>query len=166
MTPSRVRRSKLDFMTDVSLLSRPADTTAAGRTEPSARAGEPVVTVVADVTRPSEISASRAHGLPWRSLALPGLLPFGLLLVWQSPRALDDVDAAAINTNYATQAGLDPVKGPILREDPKGPYVNLIAVRAADKDKPWVKALVQSYHSPEVKEFVLTKFNGAVLPSW
>lgn len=37
----------------------------------------------------------------------------------QAPRALDDVDAAAINTNYATQAGLDPVKDPILREDPK-----------------------------------------------
>jgi hypothetical protein len=161
VTPSQVRRSKLDFMTDVSLLSRPADATAADRTEPSARAGEPVVTVVADVARPSEISASGAHGLSWRSLALPWLLPFGLLLVWQSPRALDDVDAAATNTNYATQAGLDPVKDPILRED-----VNLIAVRAADKDKPWVKALVESYHSPEVKEFVLTKFNGAVLPSW
>jgi len=84
----------------------------------------------------------------------------------QAPRALDDVDAAAINTNYATQAGLDPVKDPILREDPKGPYVNLIAVRAVDKDKPWVKILVDSYHTPEVKEFVLTKFKGAVLPSW
>ncbi|WP_027576672.1 MetQ/NlpA family ABC transporter substrate-binding protein [Bradyrhizobium sp. WSM1743] len=84
----------------------------------------------------------------------------------QAPRALDDVDAAAINTNYATQAGLDPVKDPILREDPKGPYVNLIAVRTADKDKPWVKILVDSYHTPEVKEFVLTKFKGAVLPSW
>ena len=84
----------------------------------------------------------------------------------QSPRALDDVDAAAINTNYATQAGLDPVKDPILREDPKGPYVNLIAVRAADKDKPWVKTLVESYHTPEVKEFVFAKFKGAVLPSW
>lgn len=84
----------------------------------------------------------------------------------QAPRALDDVDAAVINTNYATQAGLDPVKDPILREDPKGPYVNLIAVRAADKDKPWVKILVDSYHTAEVKEFVLTKFKGAVLPSW
>jgi D-methionine transport system substrate-binding protein len=28
----------------------------------------------------------------------------------QTPRTLDDVDAAAVNTNYATQAGLDPVK--------------------------------------------------------
>ena len=84
----------------------------------------------------------------------------------QTARTLDDVDAAAINTNYATQAGLDPVKDSILREDPKGPYTNLLAVRAADKDKPWVKILVDSYHTPEVREFVLAKFKGAVLPAW
>jgi D-methionine transport system substrate-binding protein len=84
----------------------------------------------------------------------------------QTARTLDDVDAAAVNTNYATQAGLDPVKDAILREDPKGPYTNLIAVRAADKDKLWVKLLVQSYQTPEVRDFVLTKFKGAVLPAW
>jgi D-methionine transport system substrate-binding protein len=84
----------------------------------------------------------------------------------QTPRALDDVAAAAINTNYATQAGLDSAKASILREDPKGPYVNLIAVRSVDKDKPWVKTLLESYYTPEVKEFVLTKFKGAVLPAW
>jgi D-methionine transport system substrate-binding protein len=81
-------------------------------------------------------------------------------------QGLDDVDAAGINTNFATQAGLDPVKDPILREDPKGPYTNVIVVRSADKDKPWVKTLVQSYQTPEVREFILTKFKGAVLPSW
>ena len=84
----------------------------------------------------------------------------------QTARTLDDVDAAGINTNYATQAGLDPVKDAILREDPKGPYTNLIAVRAADKDKPWVKLLVQSYQTPEIRDFVLTKFKGAILPAW
>lgn len=84
----------------------------------------------------------------------------------QSPRALDDVAAAAINTNYATQAGLDPVKDPILKEDPKGPYVNVIAVRVADKDKPWVKDLVEAYRSPEVKAFIAEKFKGSVLASW
>ena len=73
---------------------------------------------------------------------------FGLLTVDRER----PVDAAAINTNYATQAGLDPVKDTILREDPKGPYVNVIAVRAADKDKAWVKTLVESYRTPEVKE--------------
>jgi D-methionine transport system substrate-binding protein len=84
----------------------------------------------------------------------------------QTPRTLDDVDAAAVNTNYATQAGLDPVKDAILREDPKGPYANLIAVRSVDKDKPWVKILVDSYHTQEIKDFIQTKFKGAVLPAW
>ena len=84
----------------------------------------------------------------------------------QAPRVLDDVDAAIINTNYAQQAGLNPVKDAILREDPKGPYVNLIVVRSEDKDKPWVKALVEAYHSPEVKTFVEDTFGGAVLASW
>ena len=84
----------------------------------------------------------------------------------QTARSLDDVDAAGINTNYATLAGLDPVKDPILREDPKGPYTNIIVVRGTDKDKPWVRTLVQSYQTPEIREFVLTKFKGAVLPSW
>lgn len=84
----------------------------------------------------------------------------------QSPRALDDVAAAAINTNYATQAGLDPVKDPILRENPVGPYVNVIAVRVADKEKPWVKDLVEAYRSPEVKAFIAEKFKGSVLASW
>lgn len=84
----------------------------------------------------------------------------------QLPRSLPDVDAAGINTNYAKEAGLDPVKDPILREDPKGPYVNVIAVRTQDKDKPWVTTLVESYQSPEVKTYILETFKGAVLPSW
>ncbi|MFC4170577.1 MetQ/NlpA family ABC transporter substrate-binding protein [Microvirga sp. GCM10011540] len=84
----------------------------------------------------------------------------------QAPRVLDDVDAAVINTNYATQAGLDPVKDALTREDPKGPYVNVIAVRAEDKDKPWVKTFVEAYRTPEVKKFVEEKFKGAVLTSW
>lgn len=57
-------------------------------------------------------------------------------------------------------------KGDPPREDPKGPYINLVAARLADKDKPWLKLLVQSYQTPEVREFVLSKFKGAVLPSW
>jgi D-methionine transport system substrate-binding protein len=83
----------------------------------------------------------------------------------QTPRSLPDVAAAAINTNYAVEAGIDPTSA-ILREDPKGPYVNLIAVRSADKDKPWVKELLAAYQSPEVKAFVAEKFKGSVLAGW
>jgi D-methionine transport system substrate-binding protein len=42
----------------------------------------------------------------------------------------------------------------------------VIAVREVDKDKPWVKQLVESYHSPEVKQFVTEKFKGAVVTGW
>lgn len=84
----------------------------------------------------------------------------------QTARSLDDVAAAVINTNYALSAGLTPGRDALLREDPKGPYVNLIAVRDADKDKPWVKPFVESYQSAEVRDFVEKTFQGSVLSSW
>ncbi|MBF5094542.1 MetQ/NlpA family ABC transporter substrate-binding protein [Azospirillum sp. INR13] len=84
----------------------------------------------------------------------------------QLPRSLDDVTAAAINTNFALEAGIDPVKDAIAREDADSPYANVIVVRKADKDKPWVAKLVKSYNSPEVKEFILTKFKNAVVPAF
>ncbi len=83
----------------------------------------------------------------------------------QTPRSLDDVAAAAINTNYAVDAKIEPTSA-ILREDPKGPYVNLIAVRTVDKDKPWVKALLAAYYTPEIKAFIAERFKGSVLASW
>jgi D-methionine transport system substrate-binding protein len=83
----------------------------------------------------------------------------------QTPRSLSDVAAAAINTNYAVDAKIEPTSA-ILREDPKGPYVNLIAVREADKDKAWVKSLLEVYHSPEIKAFVAERFKGSVLAGW
>ena len=84
----------------------------------------------------------------------------------QLPRSLDDVTVAAINTNFALEAGLDPVKDAIAREDADSPYANIIVVRKDDKDKPWVAKLVKSYNSPEVKEFILTKFKNAVVPAF
>lgn len=84
----------------------------------------------------------------------------------QLPRALPDLDAAAINTNFATQAGLVPQRDAIAIEDLKGPYANLIAVRAQDANKPWVKQLVEAYHSDEVRDFIKTQFKGALIPTW
>lgn len=83
----------------------------------------------------------------------------------QTPRSLGDVDAAAINTNYAVEAGINPTDA-ILRRSPKGPYVNLIAVQGKNAEAPWVKTLLAAYHTPEVKAFVETRFKGAVLTSW
>src|SRR5690606_28823882 len=42
-------------------------------------------------------------------------------------RSLDDVDVAAVNTNYAIEAGLNPATDSIAREGEKAPYVNILA---------------------------------------
>ena len=84
----------------------------------------------------------------------------------QLPRSLDDVAAAAINTNYALEAGLNPLTDAVARESPDSPYTNVIAVRRADAGQPWVATLVAAYHAPEVRQFILDHFKGAVVPGW
>jgi len=96
----------------------------------------------------------------------PKKLKFVELDAAQLPRSLDDLDAAAVNTNYALPAGLSPARDAIAQENAKSPYVNLIAVREQDKDKPWVAKLVKVYHSEEIRKFVQTEFKGAVVPGF
>jgi D-methionine transport system substrate-binding protein len=84
----------------------------------------------------------------------------------QLPNFLPDVDAAVINTNYAIQGKLDPAKDAIARESKDSPYVNVLVVRQADQEKPWVKKLVAAYHSDEVRKLILTKWPGVVVPGW
>lgn len=84
----------------------------------------------------------------------------------QLPRALQDADAAVINTNYALEAGLNPEKDAIAIEAAESPYANIIVVRTADKDAPWAKTLVESYHSDAVKKYIQDKYTGAVIPAW
>lgn len=84
----------------------------------------------------------------------------------QLPRALDEVDAAAVNTNYALPAGLVPTRDAIALEDPRSPYANVIAVRAQDRDNPAYKKFVKAYHSEEVKQFIAKEFKGSLIPAW
>ncbi|ABM33112.1 lipoprotein, YaeC family [Paracidovorax citrulli AAC00-1] len=96
----------------------------------------------------------------------PRKLKFVELDAAQLARSLDDLDAAAINTNFALSAGLNPKTDAIAQESAKSPYVNIVAVREADKDKPWVAKLVKAYHSDEVRQYIETQFKGAVLAGW
>ena len=96
----------------------------------------------------------------------PKKIKFVELDAAQLPRSLDDLDASAINTNYALQAGLQPQRDAIAQESAKSPYVNLIAVREQDKDKPWVAQLVKLYQSDEIRKYVQAEFKGAVLTSF
>ncbi|MBS7811583.1 MetQ/NlpA family ABC transporter substrate-binding protein [Roseococcus pinisoli] len=84
----------------------------------------------------------------------------------QLPRALDEVEAAAINSNFAIPAALNPVRDAIALESPDSPYANLIVVRQQDREAAWAKRLVEIYQSQEVKDFVSSTFQGAVVPAF
>lgn len=73
-------------------------------------------------------------------------------------------DAVLINSNYAIDGGLNPIKDSIAIEDKESPYVNVIAVRKGDENKPAIKTLVEVLHSKEIQDFILEKYKGAVVP--
>ncbi|TBW35518.1 metal ABC transporter substrate-binding protein [Siculibacillus lacustris] len=80
-------------------------------------------------------------------------------------RSLEDVDAAAIINSFAYQVGLIATRdGIAVEKKENNPYVNIIVVREQDKNAPWVAPLVAAYHSEEVRQFILTKFEGSVIP--
>ncbi|MDY4475111.1 MetQ/NlpA family ABC transporter substrate-binding protein [Mitsuokella sp.] len=84
----------------------------------------------------------------------------------QVPRTLDDVDAAVINSNFAMQIQLDPTKDALFIEDSTSPYVNIVAVRAGDENRPEIQALIKVLHSQEIKDFINNKYKGAVVPAF
>lgn len=82
------------------------------------------------------------------------------------PRSLQDVDAAVINTNYALQANLNPMKDALALEGKDSPYANIIAVRDGDQNDPKIVALKAAMTSDKMRQFILTKFDGAVIPAF
>lgn len=82
-------------------------------------------------------------------------------------RALEDVDAAAIITSFASEAGLLAARDGIAVESRENnPYVNIIVVREQDKDAPWIPALIKAYQSEEVRQFIVNEFKGSIIPAF
>jgi len=80
------------------------------------------------------------------------------------PRTLSDVDGAIINGNYALPAGLSAKKDGLFVEGSSSPYVNIIAVKSGNENKPEIKALVKALKSDKVKNYVSEKYpNGEVV---
>ena len=83
------------------------------------------------------------------------------------PRVLQDVDAAVINSNYALQANLVPTEDSLALESAAdNPYVNILAIRKGDENRPELKKLADALNSPEVKKFIEEEYKGAVIPAF
>jgi D-methionine transport system substrate-binding protein len=83
----------------------------------------------------------------------------------QTPRGLDDATASIINDDMAINAGLNPSKDPIFREDAGNKaYINIIAAQAKDKDNKTYQKIVDIYHTKEVQDFIKKQYNGAAVP--
>ena len=86
----------------------------------------------------------------------------------QLPLSLADVDLAVINGNYALDAGLNPATDALAIEDASGDaaqtFANLVGVKAGRENDPAILALVAALQSEQVREFINSSYNGAVVP--
>ncbi|MDR1286139.1 MAG: MetQ/NlpA family ABC transporter substrate-binding protein [Treponema sp.] len=95
--------------------------------------------------------------------ANPKNLRFHELESAQLPLALPDVDAAAINGNYALRAGLNPVRDSLIIEGADSPYVNYLVVKKGSENDPRIQALSRALTSQKVKDYILSHYDGGVV---
>ena len=77
------------------------------------------------------------------------------------------MDAAVINSNYALEAKLVPTEDSLALESATdNPYVNIVAIRKGDEDRPELKKLAEALNSPEIKKFIEEEYNGAIIPAF
>lgn len=81
----------------------------------------------------------------------------------QLPNTLKDQDYAVINSNYAIQADLNPVKDSLLIEDSSSQYSNIVAVKEGSENSDKTKALVAALESKDVADYISQTYSGAVV---
>ncbi len=81
----------------------------------------------------------------------------------QIPNVLKDVDYAVINSNYAINAGLNPVSGSLLIEGSSSAYGNILVTKQGNESSPKILALAAALKSKQVADFINDKYNGSVI---
>ncbi len=83
----------------------------------------------------------------------------------QLPRSLGDTDFSFVNGNFAIASGLKLTEALTL-EKTRPAYQNLVAVRTADRDQPWVKDIADAYRSAEFLAVTDKHFAGFTKPDY
>jgi D-methionine transport system substrate-binding protein len=94
----------------------------------------------------------------------PKNLTFTELEAAMVPNVVSEVDIAVINSNYAMQAGFNPVTDALAIENADSPYVNVLVVKEGNENNEAIQALVAALQSDTVRDFINDNYDGAVVP--
>lgn len=87
----------------------------------------------------------------------------------QVARAAADADFLVLNGNYALQANFSVEDDALAKEEKDSEaaktYANIIAVREGDEKREDIQTLIEVLKSDEIKSFIETTYEGAVLPA-
>ena len=81
----------------------------------------------------------------------------------QLPSLLADAEYAVINSNYAINAGLNPVNDSLLIEGSASAYANILAVKEGNENEPKILALKAALESKQVADYISETYNGSVV---
>lgn len=81
----------------------------------------------------------------------------------QLPNMLPDLDYAVINSNYAINAGLNPVNDSLFIEGSASAYANILAVKEGSENAPKILALKAALESKQVADYIAEKYAGSVV---
>ena len=80
------------------------------------------------------------------------------------PDMLKDADYAVINSNYAINAGLNPLKDALAIEGSSSAYGNILCVKEGNENSAKTQALVNAVLSDDVKNYIKETYGNAVVP--
>ena len=81
----------------------------------------------------------------------------------QLPNVLQDMDYAVINSNYAIDAGLNPMEDALALEGSFSAYSNVLVVKEGNENNDNIKALKAALESQQVADFITEEYGGAVV---
>ena len=84
----------------------------------------------------------------------------------QIPNILQDVDYAVINSNYAINAGLNPVADSLVIEGSASAYANILAVKEGNESSPKVLALIAALESQQVVDTSTRSMTAPLSAPW
>lgn len=80
-------------------------------------------------------------------------------------RSVSQVDLAFVFANYALEAGID-IKSALIVEKGKDLYVEYLVARKDNIQDPRIQKLAKALNSPQVREFILTRYKGEIAPGF